>query len=120
MIVAYWILAVLLCVFYLYAGGKKLTQSRDRLRPMMGWVDDLPLGLTRTIGALEVLGAIGLVLPPLVGVLPRLAVAAAVGFALLQVAAATLHLSRGERQDVWLNVVLLVLAAAAAWTGTAV
>jgi len=30
---------------------------------MMGWVDTMPLGLLRTIGVLEVLGALGLVLP---------------------------------------------------------
>ena len=51
MIVAYWVLASLLAVFYLYSGGKKVLQSRDRLRPMMAWVDDLPLWLVRTIGA---------------------------------------------------------------------
>ena len=118
MIVAYWVLASLLAVFYLYSGGKKVIQSRDQLRPMMAWVDDLPLWLVRTIGALEVLGAVALVLPPLVGIAPWLALAAAVGFVLLQVGATVLHLSRGERQYIGLNVGLLVAAGVLVWLAT--
>jgi uncharacterized ion transporter superfamily protein YfcC len=34
--IAYWIVAALLAVFYLYAGGKKVAQSREQLQPMMG------------------------------------------------------------------------------------
>ena len=118
MIVAYWVLASLLAVFYLYSGGKKVVQSRDQLRPMMAWVDDLPLWLTRTIGILEVLGAVALVLPPLVGAAPWLALAAAVGFVLLQVGATVLHLSRGERQYIGLNVGLIVAAGVLVWLAT--
>src|SRR5688572_6195878 len=93
---AYWIIAALLAVFYLYAGGKKVTQSREQLQPMMGWVDRVPMPLIKTIGALEILGAAGLVLPPLTGIAPWLAVAAAIGLALIQVGGTALHLSRGE------------------------
>jgi hypothetical protein len=118
-VVAYWIVAGLLALFYLYAGGKKLAQSKERLAPMMGWVDTVPMPAVRAIGAVEVLGAVGLVLPPLLGILPGLAVAAAVGFAVLQVLATGLHLSRGEAKDTPLNAVLIVLAAVAAWLATA-
>ena len=118
MLVAYWVLASLLAVFYLYSGGKKVVQSRDQLRPMMAWVDDLPLGLTRTVGALEVLGAVALVVPPLVGVAPWLAFAAAVGFVLLQVGATALHLSRGERENIGLNLGLVVAAGVTVWLAT--
>jgi DoxX-like protein len=117
-IVAYWALATVLAVFYLYSGGKKLIQSREQLRPMMAWVDDVPVWLVRAIGALEVLGAVALVLPVLVGVAPWLALAAAVGFVLLQVGATALHLSRGERGYIGLNVGLLVAAAVLVWLAT--
>ncbi|MFE7407096.1 DoxX family protein [Isoptericola sp. NPDC057559] len=99
MAVAYWVVVALLAVVYLYSGGKKVAQSRDRLRPMMAWVDDLPLGLIRTIGALELLGVVGLVVPPLTGVAPWLALVAAVGLVALQVGATTLHLASGGRGD---------------------
>jgi hypothetical protein len=47
-----------------------------------------------------------------------LAVAAAVGFVILQVLATGLHLSRGEAKLIGLNIVLILLAAAAAWLAT--
>jgi hypothetical protein len=115
---AYWIVATLLAVFYLYAGGKKVVQSQEQLRPMMGWVDSIPMPLVRTIGVLEVLGAAGLLLPPLTGVAPALAVAAAIGLVLIQVGGIVLHLSRGEARLIGLNIALLVTAAVTVWLAT--
>jgi hypothetical protein len=116
--IAYWIIATLLAVFYLYAGGKKAAQSRERLLPMMGWVDRVPMPLVRLIGVLEILGAAGLVLPPLTGIAPWLAVAAAVGLVLIQVGGIAVHLSRGEARKIGLNIALLAAAAVTAWLGT--
>jgi len=118
MTIAYWILAGLLAVFYLYAGGKKIMQSKDELRPMMAWVDSMPLRLVRTIGVLEVLASIGLVLPPLTGVLPALAMASAVGLTVLQVGATITHLSRGEARVIGLNIALIAASAATIWLST--
>jgi hypothetical protein len=116
--VAYWIIAALLALFYLYSGGIKVVRSKDQLRPMMGWIDAVPLRLVRTIGVLEVLGALGLVLPPLAGIAPGLALAAATGLALVQVGAISLHLSRGEARVIWLNIALLALAGVTIWLAT--
>jgi hypothetical protein len=116
--IAYWIVAALLAIFYLYAGGKKVAQTREQLQPMMGWVDRVPMPLVRTIGVLEVLGAAGLILPPLTGIAPWLAVAAAIGFVLIQVGGIALHVSRGEARLIGLNIALLAAAGAAAWLGT--
>ncbi|MFE2019395.1 DoxX family protein [Streptomyces sp. NPDC059499] len=116
--IAYWIVAGLLGVFYLYAGGKKVAQRKEQLAPMMGWVDTVPMRLVRIIGVVEILGAAGLVLPPLTGIAPVLAVVAALGFLVLQVLATGLHLSRGEVRETGLNVALIVLAGVAAWLAT--
>ncbi|ROO84963.1 DoxX-like protein [Actinocorallia herbida] len=116
--IAYWIVGGLLAVFYLYAGGKKVAQTQERLQPMMGWVDRVPMPLVRVIGALELAGAVGLVLPPLTGVAPVLAVAAAVGLVLIQVGGIAVHLSRGEARLIGLNIGLLAAAAGAVWLGT--
>jgi hypothetical protein len=118
MTVAYWVVAALLALLYLYSGGLKLLRSPDQLRPMMGWIDTVPLRLVRTIGVLEVLGALGLILPPLTGVAPVLALAAATGLVLIQVGGVSLHLSRGEVKVVGLNVALLVLAGVEIWLAT--
>ena len=116
--VAYWIVAGLLALFYLYAGGKKVIQTREQLQPMMGWVDRTPMPAVRTIGVLEVLGAIGLILPPLTGIAPSLARAAAIGFVLLQIGATTVHLRRGEARQIGLNIALILAAAVTVWLAT--
>ncbi|MER5883396.1 DoxX family protein [Streptomyces sp. NPDC001941] len=116
--VAYWIVAGLLALFYLYGGALKVLRDPERLRPMMAWVDSTPLPALRAIGAVEVLGSLGLLLPPLTGIAPWLAPAAATGFVLLQIGAIRVHLRMGDRQ-IALNVCLLVLAAVAAWLAAA-
>jgi hypothetical protein len=116
--VAYWVVAALLALVYIYSGGIKAVRSKDRLRPMMGWVDSVPLGVLRTIGVLEVLGALGLILPALSGIAVGLALAAAIGLVLIQVGALSLHVSRGEFTVIGLNIVLLALAGVTVWLST--
>ncbi|WP_053730445.1 DoxX family protein [Streptomyces sp. WM6378] len=116
--VAFWSAAGLLALFYLYAGGLKVVRGRERLRPMMAWVDSTPMPAVRAIGLIEVLGAAGLILPPLTGIAPWLALAAAVGFMVLQIAATGVHLSRGDRR-LALNIVLFLLAAVTVWPAVA-
>ena len=118
MIVAYWIVAGLLAAFYVYSGGMKLLQPQEKLRPMMGWVDAVPMTAVRVIGALEILGALGLILPPLTGILSGIAFAAAIGLVLLQVGGISLHLSRGEARLIGLNIGALVAAGVTAWLAT--
>ena len=110
---AYWIVAGLLALFYFYAGGVKLIRDRDQLRPMMGWVDTVPMGLVRAIGAVEVLGGVGLILPVATGIAPWLAAVAAGGLVVLQVLATALHLRRGEARLIGLNLVMIALAVTA-------
>jgi hypothetical protein len=70
MTVAYWTVPTLLALVCLYAGGLKVLRSPDHLRPMMGWTDTLPLRLVRAIGGLEVIAALGLILPAPPGIAP--------------------------------------------------
>ncbi|MCQ9133807.1 DoxX family protein [Streptomyces hilarionis] len=114
---AYWIVAGLLALFYFYAGTLKVIRSRDQLRPMMAWVDRMSLPSLRALGAVEILGAAGLVLPPLSGTTPWLASAAAIGFVLLQIGAIAVHLT-GEDRRIALNVGLTATAAVTAWLAT--
>jgi hypothetical protein len=119
MIVAYWIVAALLSLMYLFAGSKKLLQSKEQLAPMMAWVDTIPMPVVRLIGVVEILGVLGLILPPLTGIAPVLAIVAAIGFVVLQVLAIALHASRHERHSLPMNLALILLDAAAAWLATA-
>jgi hypothetical protein len=115
--IAYWIAAGLLALFYLYAGAMKVIRSRDQLRPMMAWVDRMPLPVVRALGTVEMLGATGLILPPLTGIAPSLAPAAAIGFVLLQICAVAVHLT-GEDRRITLNVGLIATAAVTIWLAT--
>ncbi|WP_031521547.1 DoxX family protein [Streptomyces sp. NRRL F-5123] len=116
--IAYWTVASLLALFYVYAGTLKLTRSRERLRPMMAWVDRMPLPAVRALGAVELLGAAGLVLPPLTGVAPVLAPAAAAGLLLLQAGAIPVHLT-GEDRRITLNIGLVAVTAVTLWLAVA-
>ncbi len=109
--IALWVAQVLLAVAFLGVGGMKLSQPKERLAASQGWVEDFSQGAVRLIGALEVLGALGLVLPALTGVLPWLTPLAALGLVLLMIGAALTHLRRTEYGNIAVNAVLLVLAA---------
>jgi uncharacterized membrane protein YphA (DoxX/SURF4 family) len=76
----------------------------------MGWTEDYSGGQVKTIGTLEVLGAIGLILPAALGIAEVLTPLAAVGLALTMVGAAVVHAKRGEGQMIPVNVVLGGLA----------
>jgi len=109
--VVLWIAQVLLAAAYVLAGGGKAFRPLPALSKQMTWVSSVPPAFVRFVGAAELLGAIGLVLPIVTGVAPWLTVAAAAGLVLLQVCAITFHLSRNEARVVPTNVVLLLLAA---------
>ncbi len=93
---ALWVVAGLLAVAFLGAGTLKLARSKEQLAPTMPWVGDFSAGAVKAIGAAEVLGAVGLVLPPLVDVAPWLAPLAAACLALTMAGAVVVHLRRGD------------------------
>jgi uncharacterized membrane protein YphA (DoxX/SURF4 family) len=107
-----WIVTGLLAALFLVSGTSKLARSKEQLAadPRMGWAEAMPAGLIKVIGASEVLGALGLVLPGAVEVATGLVPAAAVGLAVIMALAVVTHLRRGEAQTAAFDVVLLALA----------
>jgi hypothetical protein len=77
----------------------------------MKWVEDFSPGVLKVIGALELLAAIGLVLPALTGILPALTPLAAAGLILTMIGAMITHIRRGEMGMLIPNLILLVLGA---------
>jgi hypothetical protein len=77
----------------------------------MGWVNDFSQSQVRMIGLLEVLGALGVILPAATGILPWLTPLAAGGLVLTMLGAMLIHLRRKEYQVLPVNLVLLILAA---------
>jgi uncharacterized membrane protein YphA (DoxX/SURF4 family) len=106
-----WIIQVLLAIVFAVTGTAKITQPRMALAGRMHWVTDATDAQVKGIGLLEVLAAIGLVVPPVLHIATFLTPLAAVGVVLLMIGATITHLRLGERQTLPVNVVLLVLAA---------
>jgi uncharacterized membrane protein YphA (DoxX/SURF4 family) len=103
--VAVWVLQVLLALAFLLAGVTKVSQPRQKLAASMGWVEDVSDTGVRTIGVLEILAGVGLLLPAVTGVTTVLVPLAAVGLAVLMIGAAATHRRRGELPMVGINAV---------------
>jgi len=112
--VTLWVIQVLLAAVLAITGAIKLTQPRLSLQGRMAWVVDASDAQVKGIGALEVLAAVGLVAPPLVHITTFFTPLAAVGVMLLMLGAMATHVRIGERERIWVNVLLLVLAAVVA------
>ncbi|SER74798.1 DoxX family protein [Lentzea albida] len=110
--VVVWIVSGVLAALYLMAGFTKLAKTKQDLlaEPRMAWAGDFTSGQVKGIGAVEVAGALGLVLPWLTGVAPVLTPIAAAGLAVVQAGAAVTHLRRGEKATLPINAVLFALA----------
>ena len=113
---ALWIVQALLAALFLATGMTKLTQPRLKMAAgPMAWAEDVSDGQFRTIGLLEVLGAIGLILPHVLGIAEALVPLAATGLVLLMVGAIVTHVRLHELQPLAMNLTLLALAAVVAW-----
>ena len=114
--IAIWVLQGLLATLFVAVGVGKLTQPKEKLAERMGWVENFSPSTIKLIGLLEVLAALGLILPPLTGVAPVLTPLAAAGLGVVMVGAIVVHRRRRENTEILVNAVLLLLAAALAWS----
>jgi len=110
--IALWIATGLLALAYLGAGGTKLLRRKSDVEKIMPFAEDFAAWQVKTIGALEVLGALGLILPELTRIATWLTPTAAFGLVLVQVGAIIVHVRRGEAKKMAVNIVLLLLALA--------
>ncbi|UJW29881.1 DoxX family protein [Saccharothrix sp. AJ9571] len=114
--VVLWVIAGLLAAAFLGAGAMKLAQPKEKLAASgMGWAGDYSAGSVKAVGAVEVLGALGLILPAAFGVAVILTPVAALGLAIVMVGAVVVHIRRKENQALAAPVILLILAAVVTW-----
>ena len=108
---ALWIIQGVLAGIFVVTGLTKLTQRREKMAAgPMSWAADVSDAQFRGIGALELLGAAGLILPGVLGIAGVLTPLAAVGLALTMVGALLTHARFGETGRLAAPVVLLALA----------
>lgn len=96
-----WTLQVLWGVFFGFTGFGKVMCFRSDIWNMtlnqpVAWFHAVPQSLFVFIGVVEFLGGVGLILPAMTGVKPKLTSLAGFGLALVMLLAAVFHVMRGE------------------------
>jgi uncharacterized membrane protein YphA (DoxX/SURF4 family) len=113
-----WILQGLIALMFAMAGFMKLSKPKEELKKQgsMAWVSDVSSSNLKLIGALELLAALGLIVPQVTGIQSWLTPVAALGLVFTMIGALTLHIRRGDgRQALVVNVMLLLIAAFVAY-----
>ncbi len=114
--IALWAVAGLLALAFLAAGLPKIIIERKRLVDRLTWVADVSDAQVKGVGTVEVLGALGLILPAVTGIAPVLVPLAATGLAIVMVFAAAVHIRRGDGLAAAVPAIVLgLLAAFVAW-----
>jgi uncharacterized membrane protein YphA (DoxX/SURF4 family) len=112
---ALWTLQVLWGVFFSITGFGKILCYNPVLWQQalheVAWFSAVPQGLFVFIGICEFLGGVGLILPAITGIKPKLTALAGIGLALIMILAAGFHIARGEYNFLPTNVVLGAVAA---------
>jgi putative oxidoreductase len=106
---ALWILQAILAVYFLITGISHFIVPPG-LPAQMSWMYQLSPGLHIISGSAEILAAIGLILPGVTRIQPRLIVLAGAGLVVVMAAAAVWHLQRGEVTNIVMNLLLAVFA----------
>jgi uncharacterized membrane protein YphA (DoxX/SURF4 family) len=106
-----WTLQVLLAVIFAVSGAAKISQPKDRLIASgQTGVAPFPLPVIRVTAFCELLGAIGIIVPRLVGTAVFLTPAAAAGFAIVMIGAIGSHAYLREPRNVALTTLIFIAA----------
>lgn len=105
---ALWILQVLVGLAFMAAGFLKLTSSgADLVAQGMAWAAAVPAWLIPVIGASELAGGLGLILPAATRIQPQLTPLAAALLAVVMVLAFITHLVLGDPAESLISPVVL-------------
>lgn len=115
--VALWAAAGLLATGALISGLTKTCVAQEKLASVKGggWTEDASAVFVKSLGILELLAAVGLILPAAVGIAPTLVPVTALCWVGLMIGAMITHGRRGEISFAMLNLVYLAIAAFIAW-----
>lgn len=112
-----WIAQGVLALLFVMSGAMKLAKTREALaaNPKMGWVNDVSPGFIKFIATAELAGALGMVLPGLIGVAPVLTPIAAIGLVVLMLGATATHIRRKETPFAGMTLAFAAIAAFVAY-----
>lgn len=110
-----WIVQAVVSGIFIMSGAIKLFMPMELLAPKNPWVTQVPEWLTRLIGFSELAGGVGLLLPSILRIEPRISVYAAFCLAFVMLLAIAFHIYRAEYAGLYVNVLLLVGAVYVGW-----
>ena len=110
-----WIAQILLSASLIWAAFVKLFQSIEQLEAMWPWTGEVSPGLVKLTGIIDLLGALGVVLPSAFRFKTILTPIAAAGIILLMISASIFHICRGEASQIGFNIVFGGIAAFVAY-----
>jgi DoxX-like family len=108
---ALWIVQGLLALLFLFAGGMKLVLPLEKMAGPIAF----PGFFLRSIGVVEVLGALGLILPGLLRIRPGLTLLAAAGLVIFMIGATVVTLAGGDVAPALMPALVGLLAAFVAY-----
>ncbi len=106
-----WAIQIGLAVVFLYFGSLKMFLPIEKIEKRVTWAHDYTVSKLKFFGFLEVIGAIGLVVPWRLDILPILTPMAATGLAMVMAGAGVVHLRRDEINMFFLNILIIFLLA---------
>jgi len=109
--IALWIIQILLALLFLFAGGMKFIMSVEEMTKQMA----MPGWFLHFIGACEILGGLGLILPWLTGIRPGLTPLAAAGLVIIMIGATVVTVMIGSVAMALVPVIVGILAAFVAY-----
>lgn len=104
-----WVLQVIFGIYFLFVGVSHFIIPPNLPEPM-SWMYELPAWLHWVSGTAEILAGLGLILPGVTKIQPRLTIFAALGIVVLMIGAAVWHLTRGEPFNIGQNILLAAIA----------
>jgi hypothetical protein len=109
-----WIAQILLAASLLMGTIMKFLPI-EKIATMMPWTGQVPAWLVRLLGLMDLIGAMGLILPSLLRIKPQLTAWSAVCVVVLMLCAIVFHISRGEAPVIGVNIFYVVIALFIAW-----
>ncbi len=110
-----WIAQVLVAAGFIWVAAIKLFQPIEKIAAMWPWTSEVPSLMVRLLGVVDLLGGLGLILPSLLRIKPRLTAFTAIAIIVLMICAGIFHIARGEGAVIGVNIFFAVIAAFIAW-----
>ena len=113
-----WIAQFALAAMFIMTGSMKLFQPIEEIAKTLPWVANTSARIVRFIGISEFLGGIGLILPTLLRIKPKLSGLAALGLAVVMLFASIFHIYRGEYSAIGMTLIIGLIAYFIFWGRT--